>query len=123
MLIQVYVCDIVLISMKMLGIETIFYDINEDDLNADVVLFKEMGGKHGVSTVLVVSMYGNPADYYELDRICKVFGCFMIDYGAQAIGGEADAMAVGAFRAVSSLDKPTAGPMGLAVGLIIDYIK
>lgn len=116
MLIPVYVCETVLIPLRILHIEPVFYDINPDDLNADVDSLEKLGKLHSVSSVLVVSMYGNPADYYRIERICKQNNWFMIDDAAQAMGAEVDGKPVGTFGDAGfysfSPGKPTAGPMG-----------
>ena len=75
-----------------------------------------LGKLHGVSAVLVVSMYGNPADYHRIERICKQNKWFMIDDAAQSMGAELDGKPVGTFGNAGfysfSPGKPTAGPMG-----------
>lgn len=115
-LIPVYVCETVLIPLKLLNIEPIFYDINLDDLNANISSIERIGKQHDISAVLVVSMYGNPADYESLEIICKKNNWFMIDDGAQAMGAKVNGRYVGTFGDAGfysfSPGKPTAGPMG-----------
>lgn len=115
-LVPVYVCDTVLKPLLILGIEPVFYDIDLRDLNGDIESIEKIGVKHNVSAVLVVSMYGNPADYVAIQQICQKYNWLMIDDGAQAIGAELDGKVVGTFGDAGfysfSPGKPVAGPMG-----------
>jgi dTDP-4-amino-4,6-dideoxygalactose transaminase len=112
-LIPVYICESVLLPLKQLNITPLFYDIEEEDLNPSLESIKELSQKYNVKTILVASMYGNPANLVEIEKFCKENDIFLIDDAAQSFGATVDNRAVGTFGDAGffsfSVGKPTAG--------------
>jgi len=115
-LIPAYICPSVLVPLKRLGISPLFYDINQEDLNADLESIKIMVKKHKVRTVLVASLYGNPADLIAIENYCRENDLLMIDDAAQSCGATLKGRYVGTFGDAGffsfSPGKATAGHMG-----------
>ena len=115
-LIPVYICSTVLIPLKQLGIEPIFYDLDTEDLNPSLISLKELSKKHNIKTVLIASMYGNPANMVEIEKYCKENHIFLIDDAAQSFGAKLDNRFIGTFGDGGffsfSPGKPTATHMG-----------
>jgi dTDP-4-amino-4,6-dideoxygalactose transaminase len=115
-LIPIYICSSVLIPIKELGIEPIFYDLDIEDLNPSLNSIKELSKKYNVKAVLVASMYGNPANLEKIESYCEENNIFMIDDAAQSFGAKLNNKYVGTFGDAGffsfSPGKPTAGHMG-----------
>jgi dTDP-4-amino-4,6-dideoxygalactose transaminase len=115
-LIPIYICESVVIPIKELEIEPIFYDLDIKDLNPLLDSIKELSKKYNIKAVLVASMYGNPANMIEIEQYCKQNDIFMIDDGAQSFGAKLDNRYIGTFGDAGffsfSAGKPTAGHMG-----------
>ncbi len=115
-LIPVYICASVLEPLQRLGIEPIFYDLDPHDLNASAESILFLSEKYQVKTVLVASIYGNPADLIQISELCRQNGIFMIDDAAQSFGATLEGKMVGTFGDAGffsfSPGKPTAGHMG-----------
>jgi len=115
-LIPIYICDSVLVPLRKLNIEPIFYDIESEDLNASLDSIKSLATKYRIDTLLVASMYGNPADMIAIEQYCKEQGIFLIDDSAQSFGSELENRDIGTFGDAGffsfSTGKPTAGHLG-----------
>jgi dTDP-4-amino-4,6-dideoxygalactose transaminase len=115
-LIPVYICDSVLVPLKKLKIEPVFYDLDIEDLNPSLNSIKYLSKKYNVKAVLVASMYGNPANLEEIEKYCKENDIFMIDDAAQSFGAKLNNKYVGTFGDSGffsfSPGKPTAGHLG-----------
>lgn len=116
MLIPTYVCSSVLIPLRKANIEPIFYDIDPEDLNADLDSLEHLAGKHSVRAALLPSMYGNPADLERAEALCRNKGIYLIDDAAQSFGACLHNRQVGTFGNAGffsiSPGKPLAGHMG-----------
>lgn len=115
-LIPAYVCETVLIPLKKLNITPIYYDLEKEDLNASLESIKYLSQKHEVSTILVASMYGNPANLINIEKYCLENNIFLIDDAAQSFGAKLDDRYIGTFGDAGffsfSPGKPTAAHMG-----------
>jgi len=111
-----YVCESVLSPVAELSLRPIFYDLNSEDLNADISDIKYKISRHSVSCVVVASMYGNPADLVAIEKFCKEKEIMLIDDAAQSFGAMLSNRFVGTFGDAGffsfSPGKPTAGHMG-----------
>lgn len=96
-LIPIYVCASILEPLKKLGLKYSFYDINVSDLNADISDIKRKLEDKKVNCVIVASLYGNPANLYEIQKICKANNVLMIDDAAQSFGAKHLGRHVGTF--------------------------
>lgn len=115
-LLPTYLCDSVLNTVEQLGIKYDFYDLDSSDLNANLDSIKVMVDKTDAKAVIVASMYGNPANLFEIEQFCKNRNIFLIDDAAQSFGAELDGKPVGSFGDAGffsfSPGKPTSGHMG-----------
>lgn len=115
-LLPAYACNIILSTVKKLGIGYDFYDIDSSDLNADISSIINIAEKTGVKAILVASMYGNPADLFKIEQFCISKNIVLIDDAAQSFGAKLDDRHVGTFGNAGffsfSPGKPTAGHMG-----------
>ena len=115
-LIPTYICATVLEPLIRLNIESIFYDIELEDLNPSLDSIKYLSKKYNIKAVLVASMYGNPADMVAIEQYCQENNIFLIDDAAQSFGTKLDNRYIGTFGDAGffsfSPGKPTAGHMG-----------
>lgn len=114
--IPVYACSSIPEAVKKCGNKIVFCDIDERDLNLNVDAFKKLISAQRVSVLIVPSLYGNPADLEELERICKENDIFMIDDAAQSFGAKIRDRYVGSFGNAGffsfSPGKPLTASMG-----------
>lgn len=93
-----YICSSVLVPIKKIGLNTVFYDINEYDLNANLDSIKKcLKMELSVKAVLVASMYGTPAELGSIERFCKDNQLLLIDDAAQSLGAKIEKRYVGTF--------------------------
>lgn len=115
-LVPSYICSSILVPIKELKLSYICYDIMEDDLNADICDIEEKLKSNNVEAVLVASMYGNPADLEQIEKLCKRYKVKLIDDAAQSFGAKIGDRYVGSFGNAGffsfSPGKPTSGHMG-----------
>lgn len=90
------------------GATPVFYDVNEDTFNANVEslesAIKEVKreGKLNPRAVIAVDLFGQPANYPELEKIAKKYDLLLLEDGAQGFGG-----AIGERKACSFGDAAT----------------
>lgn len=71
----------------------IFVDVERDTYNIDCNLLEKMiqrvisEGKLVPKAIIAVDLFGQPADYAELDRIAKKYDMYLLEDGAQGFGG------------------------------------
>ena len=115
-LVPAYVCSSILEPIRKLKISPIFYDLDIEDLNANLDSIIFLSKKYNVKTVLVASMYGNPANLVEIEKFCSQNKIKLIDDAAQSFGAKIGNRFVGTFGDAGfisfSAGKPTAGHMG-----------
>lgn len=114
--IPVYACSSIPEAIRKSGNDIVFCDIDERDLNISVDAVKRIITNKKVSFLLVPSLYGNPADLEELEKICKENDIFMIDDAAQSFGAKIGDRYVGSFGNAGffsfSPGKPLTASMG-----------
>lgn len=115
-LIPVYICASVLEPIGRLELPYSCYDINLDDLNANLNDIEAKIINEQICCVLVASMYGNPAKMTEIELLCKKYNVLMIDDAAQSFGATYDDRFVGTFGDAGffsfSPGKATSGHLG-----------
>lgn len=111
-----YICETVIIPLKMLNIEPIFCDVDREDLNISIKDFKLKAEKLQIKAVIVPSLYGNPANLIEFENYCKENDIIMIDDGAQSFFSKIENRYVSTFGNGGlfsfSPGKATAGHLG-----------
>lgn len=71
----------------------IFVDVERDTYNIDCILLEKMiqrvisEGKLTPRAIIAVDLFGQPADYAELERIAKKYDMYLLEDGAQGFGG------------------------------------
>lgn len=115
-LLPVYCCSSILEPIKRLKLPYQFYDINEDDFNADLDSIYKIVETSSPDCIIAVSMYGNPCCLPRLEELCHNKGIVLIDDAAQSFGAEIEGKRVGTFGDAGffslSPGKPNAGHMG-----------
>jgi len=115
-LVPIYICETILVPLKKLNIKPIFYDIEQEDLNPSLESIKKLSKKYEVKTILVASMYGNPANLLEIEKYCSENDIFLIDDAAQSFKAKLNNRFIGTFGDAGffsfSPGKPTSGHMG-----------
>ena len=71
------------------GLEPVFCDINLSDFNIDIHSLKKLiKEEQQIKAILVVHLFGQPADMEEILRLAKTRGLYVIEDAAQAMGGK-----------------------------------
>ncbi len=79
--------------ISLLGATPIFIDIDKDTYNIDVNLLEEAikrvkaEGKLKIKGIIPVDLFGQAADYDEIDIVAKKYDLFVIEDAAQSFGG------------------------------------
>ena len=90
------------------GATPVFYDVCKDTFNADVhsleqaIIAVRSEGKLNPKAVIAVDLFGQPADYEQLQKIAEKYGLLLLEDGAQGFGGR-----IGSRRACSFGDAAT----------------
>lgn len=75
------------------GATPVFYDVCKDTFNADVhsleqaIIAVRSEGKLKPKAVITVDLFGQPADYEQLQKIAEKYGLLLLEDGAQGFGG------------------------------------
>lgn len=102
----------------MLGATPIFCDIERDTYNLSPesleIQIKEVitEGKLMPRAVVAVDFLGNPANYREIEQICKKYNLLLIEDAAQSIGAEAGGRKCGSFGDISCTSFFPSKPLG-----------
>lgn len=89
-----------------------------DDFNVDVQLLREAiqktknEGKLNPRGIIAVDLFGQTADYEGIQKVADEFGLFVIEDGAQSMGGSFKGKKNGAFGDVSATSFFPAKPLG-----------
>ncbi|RGT71591.1 DegT/DnrJ/EryC1/StrS family aminotransferase [Ruminococcus sp. AF18-22] len=76
------------------GATPVFYDVCRDTFNADIKSLEmainevEKEGKLKARAIIAVDLFGQPANYPELEMIAKKHGLLLLEDGAQGFGGK-----------------------------------
>jgi len=78
--------------IQLLGATPVFVDIDSDTFNIDVNKLKEAitevieEGKLKPKSIIPVDLFGQPADYDEINQIAENYGLFVLQDAAQSFG-------------------------------------
>lgn len=116
-LMPAYFCTSTVIEIKKLGRPIVWYDVEMEDLNPSVhSIQQKLACVPKQSVVVVPSYYGNAADLFAIEQLCRDKGACMIDDAAQSFGATLGSRMVGTFGDAGmfafSPGKATAGHMG-----------
>ncbi|MBI9036703.1 MAG: DegT/DnrJ/EryC1/StrS aminotransferase family protein [Bacteroidales bacterium] len=79
--------------IKLTGATTVFVDIDSDTFNIDPAKLEEeiirvkKEGKLNLKGIIPVDLFGQAADYDEINKIAKKYGLFVLEDAAQSFGG------------------------------------
>ncbi len=79
--------------VQILGATTVFSDIEPDTYNMDpskleaAIINVKKEGKLRLKGIIPVDLFGQPADYDEINAIAKKYGMFVLEDAAQGFGG------------------------------------
>jgi len=79
--------------VELLGATSVFVDIEADTFNIDVnkleqaIIKVKNEGKLNPKGIIPVDLFGQPADYDEINAIAKKYGLFVLEDSAQGFGG------------------------------------
>jgi dTDP-4-amino-4,6-dideoxygalactose transaminase len=99
------------------GATPVFVDVREDTFNLDVASLEvaiknaRQGGLKPVA-VIPVDLFGQPADYDEIEPVCAREGLWMLCDGAQSFGGVYKGRKVGSIGLATSTSFFPAKPLG-----------
>lgn len=102
----------------MLGATAVFCDIEQDTFNLSPVSLEQQiksvlrEGKKIPKAVVVVDFLGNPANYREIEEICKRYNLLLIEDAAQSMGGQIKEKKCGAFGDVACTSFFPSKPLG-----------
>ena len=103
--------------IKMVGATPIFIDIDPDTFNMNSALIEEgiiSAHKKNLNpkAIIPVDLFGQPANFYEIDKYAEKYNLFVIEDAAQGFGGEIDKKKAGTFGDVASTSFFPAKPLG-----------
>lgn len=101
-----------------LGATPIFVDVNMDTYNIDVGSLRRMiekteeEGKLVPKAIIVVDLFGQPAEYEEIRKLADKYHMYILEDGAQGFGGKIGAARACSFGDISTTSFFPAKPLG-----------
>ncbi len=102
----------------VLGATPVFCDITTDTYNLSPeslerqILSVKREGKYNPKAVVAVDFLGNPADYVQIEMICRHYNLILIEDAAQGFGAECNGIKCGAFGNAATTSFFPAKPLG-----------
>ena len=100
------------------GATPIFVDVNQRTFNIDPKKLEERikqvlaEGKYRARAVIVVDLFGLPADYDAIKKICSKYDLLLLEDGAQGFGGSINGKMACSFGDISTTSFFPAKPLG-----------
>lgn len=100
------------------GATPIFVDVDKNTYNMDPVKLEQAilqvmeEGIYVPKAVVAVDLFGQPADYLNIKEICKKYGLFLLEDGAQGFGGSINEKMACSFGDISTTSFFPAKPLG-----------
>ena len=100
------------------GATPVFVDVDQFTYNLDPIRLEESikkviaEGKYIAKAVVAVDLFGQPANYSEIKAICKKYGLFLLEDGAQGFGGNINGKLACSFGDISTTSFFPAKPLG-----------
>ncbi|OQX81480.1 MAG: aminotransferase DegT [Bacteroidetes bacterium 4484_249] len=104
--------------IQLLGGTSVFVDIDPDTFNIDVSKLEEAiikvknEGKLNPKGIIPVDLFGQPADYDEINAIARKYGLFVLEDAAQGFGGTYKGKKAGSLADVAGTSFFPAKPLG-----------
>ena len=102
----------------LVGAKPVYIDVHPRRFNIDVKHLAEQiaavkkEGKYRPRAVISVDLFGLPADYAELNKLCESEGLVLIDDAAQSYGGALNNKRVGSLAPITATSFFPAKPLG-----------
>lgn len=100
------------------GATPIYVDVDEHTYNLDPVKLEEAvkkviaEGKYKAKAVVAVDLFGLPADYPAIRKVCDKYGLLLLEDGAQGFGGSINGKMACSFGDISTTSFFPAKPLG-----------
>lgn len=100
------------------GATPVFVDVEEDTFNMspasleEAILQIKKEGKLNPRVIVVVDLFGQPADYPRIRQIADKYGLFILEDGAQGFGGQIRQQRACSFGDISTTSFFPAKPLG-----------
>ena len=100
------------------GATPIFVDVDQRTFNIDPLKLEEAivrvisEGKYNAKAVVVVDLFGLPADFISIRKICDKYGLLLLEDGAQGFGGSIDGKKACSFGDIATTSFFPAKPLG-----------
>lgn len=100
------------------GATPIFVDVDQRTFNIDPLNLEEAivrvisEGKYNAKAVVVVDLFGLPADFVSIRKICDKYGLLLLEDGAQGFGGSIDGKKACSFGDIATTSFFPAKPLG-----------
>lgn len=100
------------------GATPVFYDVRKDTYNADTASLEQAinrvieEGRLTPRVIIAVDLFGQPADYPEIEKIAKKYGLLVLEDGAQGFGGMIDGQRACSFGDAATTSFFPAKPLG-----------
>ena len=102
----------------LVGARPVYVDVHPRQFNIDVnhlaklVAAVKKEGTHKPRAVIAVDLFGLPADYAALNKLCEAEGLTLIDDAAQSYGGALNNKRVGSLAPITATSFFPAKPLG-----------
>ncbi|MEG2843654.1 MAG: DegT/DnrJ/EryC1/StrS family aminotransferase, partial [Ruthenibacterium sp.] len=96
----------------------VFVDVDRDTFNLDAVKLEEKiieikaKGEYNLKAVISVDLFGLPANYPQIEAVCKKYNLLLLEDGAQGFGGSIDGKMTCSFGDVATTSFFPAKPLG-----------
>lgn len=104
--------------VSFVGAVPVFTDVEKDTYNIDPVKLEkdiqkvEKEGKLKPKAIITVDLFGLPANYKSISRICEKYNLFLLEDGAQGFGGMLQGKKACSFGDISTTSFFPAKPLG-----------
>lgn len=104
-------------AVAMVGAKPIFVDVDENTFNIDDVdlcnkIRDNQNEELALRAVIAVDLFGRPADYDRLQKVCEMYGLLLVEDGAQGFGGSINGRKACSFGDISTTSFFPAKPLG-----------
>ena len=104
-------------AVAMVGAKPIFVDVDENTFNIDDndlcnKIRDNQNEELALRAVIAVDLFGRPADYDRLQKVCEMYGLLLVEDGAQGFGGSINGRKACSFGDISTTSFFPAKPLG-----------
>lgn len=99
------------------GAKPIFIDVDERTFNIDcekleIAIKNALDEKLNIKAIIAVDLFGQPANFTEIEKIAKKYNLYVIEDGAQGFGGSINGKKACSFGIISTTSFFPAKPLG-----------